>query len=178
MDKKPAARKRSHQDEDEPSAVTKLVQCLPREDLEHLISSSVVNKVPLTVEDLTKALPEGQKWKAKRRSKAEIGEGQSRVGTGLFDSVDDFIMQNILGYLHLQDRVVCCSKICKAWKTYKNLTGLWDDLTAFGPRSKQDKATCKSSRCRLRNSESWRVFYVLLNSHRLATTQIYAPNGS
>ena len=149
MDKKPAARcnksrKRSHQDEDEPSTVTKLVQCLGREELERLVSSSVVNNVTLTVEDLTKALPEGQQWKAKRKSKAKIGQGQSRIGTGSFDCVDDSVMQNILGYLPLQDRVVCCTKVCKPWKSYKNLAGLWDDLTAFRPLSKQNTKTCKS----------------------------------
>ena len=184
-DKKPAARcnesrKRSRDDEDpfsEPSAVTKLIQCLPREELEHLISSSVEKEMPLTVGDLIKSLPEGQQWKAKRKSKAKIGEGQSRVGTGSFDCVDDAVMCNIFGYLPLQDRIVCCTKVCKPWKNYKNLAGLWDDLTAFRPRSKQNAVTCKSGRCRLHLFESSGDLCIL-NSHWFVTMQICTPNGS
>ena len=148
-------RKRSHDEgvDGNASFVTNIVQCLARTDLECLITSSVVNQAPITVSDLTNALPESQQWKTKpKRKVAKICKGPSRVGTGSFDPVDDDLMVKIMGYLPLQDRIICSSKVCKAWTTFKSSADLWVDLTQFRPLAKgKTDMTFLTKNCKVLN---------------------------
>lgn len=134
----------------DPMALSQLIHCISREKLEGLLSSSILSNKALTVQDVQNALPENMKWKAKNviqiksksksnnnnngKEKITIAKGQSRVGTGLFDTINDDVMKMIFMNLPLEDRMICVTRVCRPWmdfKTQEFYQDLWADLTQF-----------------------------------------------
>jgi hypothetical protein len=130
-----------------------LLQCLPRTQLENLVFHSIQTSTALSVDDLQQNLPSDLQWKGKviadKKSsvKQQIAKGPSRVGTGSFDAVNDECMRLILFFLPLQERIPCISRVCKAWREYKNLPGLWENLTMWDTHPRESKSKWFECNC-------------------------------
>ena len=137
------------------SVTRQLLQCLPRALLENLICRSIQTSAALSIHDIQTALPSDLQWKAraittstsrnssatKNRQVVVTTKGPSRVGTGFFDAVDDENMRLVLLFLPLQERIPCVTRVCKAWREFKHLPGLWDDLTQWDKHPREDRGT-------------------------------------
>jgi hypothetical protein len=107
--------------------VSQLAQWLPREKLEALVQRSVVEQVPLTIDDLKQSVSENEQWRFKAPSKMKKGE--DRVGTGAFDYIDVNTMGLIFVHLNVRDCITCVTSVCKAWRNFKTLPSLFLDLS-------------------------------------------------
>jgi len=140
------------------SVTRQLLQCLPRALLENLICHSIQTSAALSIHDIQTALPSDLQWKAraittstssssssssatKNKQVIVTTKGPSRVGTGFFDAVDDENMRLVLLFLPLQERIPCVTRVCKAWREFKHLPGLWDDLTQWDKHPRKDRGT-------------------------------------
>lgn len=54
---------------------------------------------------------------------------EERVDTGSFDNIDANIMGIIFAYLDVRDCITCVTSVCKAWRNFKTLPGLFVDLS-------------------------------------------------
>ena len=124
--------------------VEKLIQSLSRASLERLVADSLQQNAPVTLDILQRAQP--------RQQPAAVLEAppQARVHTGAFDAIDTHtVLRQILGFLPLQDRIVCASAVCKPWRQAfrSSMPGLWDDLTLLRPTPKNCECCCQSISC-------------------------------
>ena len=103
---------------------------LSRASLEVLVANSIRQNAPVTLELLQRAQPPKQ---------PKAAPPQSRIGTGAFDLLDHSIVEQILGYLPLQDRIICATSVCQAWRQdiRTEMPALWNDLTQFRPTAKK-----------------------------------------
>mgnify|MGYP006386365757 CR=1 FL=1 len=111
----------------------KLIQSLSRASLERMVVDSFLQNVPVNLDILERAQPPKPKPSAQKP--------QARVDTGAFDLVDNSVLQHILEFLPLQDRLVCASSVCKVWRLElrTQLPELWHDLTVFRPPGSDNK---------------------------------------
>lgn len=109
----PTATRASSTTADKNQQITKLLHCISRGHLESIIATSIQTSTAVTVENLQLALPIEMQWMAKASAAASssntqvVKPGPSRIGTGLFDDLDDSILGKILLSLPLQERVLC-----------------------------------------------------------------------
>lgn len=103
----------------------KLVKWLTREQLETFVLNAV-HEGALSDSDLWKSVPEHAEI---RKPNISVSEGSDRMGTGVFDMLDQSVMREIFSYCGLLTKIACVSSICKAWRGYKNIPGLFTDLS-------------------------------------------------
>ena len=76
--------------------------------LEGIITASIRNDLPPNVADIISTLPESDRWRftssgQQRKKVKSVESGPERVNTGLFNSIDNSTMANIMGYLPSKD---------------------------------------------------------------------------
>jgi hypothetical protein len=79
--------------------VRKLVQWLPLESLEFLVKLSVIDQLPLTIDDLKQSVSENEQWRFK--APTALPSAEERVHTGFFDNVNADNMGIIFAYLDM-----------------------------------------------------------------------------
>lgn len=104
-----------------------LVKWLSREQLEAFVMNAVRDGA-IPDSDLWNSVPERAVIEIRKPS-APVAKGSDRVGTGLFDMLDQSIMQQVFSYCGLHTKITCVTSVCKAWRGYKTIPGLFTDLS-------------------------------------------------
>ena len=126
MPSKRAAKRQKGAPAPEVQVETLLARC-DRGDLELLLARHVRGgSVPL--DDVLALLPDAKRG-LKLPKPEPVKQGAARTGTGLFDTVDDEILVDILGHLDLKTRLQCVMTVCKAWRGLRSAKELWTSLT-------------------------------------------------
>lgn len=100
---------------------------LSRDQLEGFVLSAV-RSGSLPAANLWNSVPQRAVAEI-RKTEAPIRIGNERVGTGSFDSLDQSIMRQIFSYCGLRGKITCVTRVCKAWRAYKEIPGLFTDLS-------------------------------------------------
>lgn len=125
MPPKKKARTKSKSDEE----LEKLVKWLSREQLEGFVMNSVKSG-SLSVKNLWSSVPERAIIEIRKTSApVKVSAGQDRVGTGSFNELDASIVREIFSYCGLLDKITCVTSVCRAWRGYKSIPGLFTDLS-------------------------------------------------
>lgn len=105
----------------------KLVKWLSREQLEAFVINAVTDGA-IDDSELWNSVPERAVIEIRKPS-APVSKGNDRVGTGSFNLVDQSLMREIFSYCGLLDKIACVTCVCKAWRGYKTIPGLFTDLS-------------------------------------------------
>ena len=132
-------KKKAKRDEE----LEKLLKWLSRDQLERFVMNAVRNG-SLPVADLWNSVPERAVAEI-RKTDAPVSVGNTRVGTGIFDVFDENIMREIFSYCGLLSSITCVTAVCKAWRGYKTIPGLFVDLSEYLATSSKPSTYNKAS---------------------------------
>ena len=113
--------------------VDRILPQIRRSSLEALLRRHMVEGIPVTLSDLETA-PKNLLRKARKAAKSAT----NRSG---WNGMDPSLMRIVLHHLNLREKVICVSKVCKAWNELKNKCspGLFVDLSdESGPKTAKD----------------------------------------
>jgi len=113
--------------------VDRILPQIRRSSLEALLRRQLVEGIPVTLSDIETA-PKNLPRKARKAAKSAI----NRSG---WNGMDPSLMHTVLHHLNLREKVICVSKVCKAWNELKNKCspGLFVDLSdESGPKIADD----------------------------------------
>ena len=134
------------------SMIDEILPNVTRDGFERLVRRQLVEGVPITLADLTTAAKSASKRKAESSSSSSSDTGRKLrklitgttsvaketrvINTEGWAGIPSDVMRDVLGRLNLRDKVVCVSKVCRAWNAFKTTPGLFADLTdESGPSS-------------------------------------------
>ena len=116
--------------------VDRILPQIRRSSLEALLRRHMVEGIPVTLSDLETA-PKNLLRKARKAAKSAT----NRSG---WNGMDPSLMRIVLHHLNLREKVICVSKVCKAWNELKDKCspGLFVDLSdESGPKTAIDMCT-------------------------------------
>ena len=134
------------------SEIDTILPKVTRGGFEQLVRRQLVEGIPITLADLTAAAKSASKRKAESSSSLSSDTGRKLrklitgttsvaketrvINTEGWAGIPSDVMRDVLGRLNLRDKVVCVSKVCRAWNAFKTVPGLFADLTdGSGPSS-------------------------------------------
>ena len=134
------------------SEIDTILPKVTRGGFEQLVRRQLVEGIPITLADLTAAAKSTSKRKAESSSFSSSDTGQKLrklisgatsvaketrvINTEGWAGIPSDVMRDVLGRLNLRDKVVCVSKVCRAWNAFKTTPGLFVDLSdGSGPSS-------------------------------------------
>ena len=145
---KPSANDGSNEKPIVRASASKIDEILPnvtRDGFEQLVRRQLVEGIPITLADLTAAARSASKRKAESSSSSSSDTGRKLrklitgttsvaketrvINTEGWSGIPSDVMRDVLGRLNLRDKVVCVSKVCRAWKAFKTTPGLFVDLS-------------------------------------------------
>ena len=137
------------------SEIDGILPNVTRGGFEQLVRRQLVEGIPITLADLTAAAQSASKRKAKSSSSSSSDTGRKLrkfsfdstpatketrvINTEGWAGIPSDVMRDVLGRLNLRDKVVCVSKVCRAWNAFKTIPGLFVDLSDdSGPPTAND----------------------------------------
>ena len=111
----------------EPPFATLLARCA-RSSLEDLLSRLHREGLPPTRDDVLSILPGDQHGPL-----PQLETGIERTNTGGFDLLPSDLLNKILLRTGYVTRLMCATRVCKAWRTLKQQPALWSVLKVGGP---------------------------------------------
>ena len=130
--------------------VDRLLSQIRRSSLEALLRRQLVEGTPVTLSDIETAPKNtvvGEGWWDDASTTRGLGTLNRKVG-GInrsgWNGMDPSLMRIVLHHLNLREKVICVSKVCKAWNELKDKCspGLFVDLSdESGPKTAIDMCT-------------------------------------
>ena len=130
--------------------VDRLLSQIRRSSLEALLRRQLVEGIPVTLSDIETAPKNtvvGEGWWDDASTTRGLGTLNRKVGgtnRSGWNGMDPSLMRIVLHHLNLREKVICVSKVCKAWNelTDKCSPGLFVDLSdESGPKTAIDMCT-------------------------------------